>query len=65
MNNSEERVVRPHPARSPEGRCAPWQLLTCGRRTALPRHQTLRATLDWSYKLLSEVERVVLRRFGV
>lgn len=36
------------------------QLLTCGRRTALPRHQTLRATLDWSYALLSEVERSVL-----
>ena len=41
------------------------QLLTRGRRTALPRHQTLRATLDWSYELLSEAERVVLRRLGV
>src|SRR5262249_47149445 len=29
-------------------------LLTAGRRTALPRHQTLRATLDWSYDLLPE-----------
>jgi non-specific serine/threonine protein kinase len=36
------------------------RLLTCGRRTALPRHQTLRATLDWSYALLTEVERIVL-----
>src|SRR5471030_176395 len=27
-------------------------LLTTGRRTALPRHKTLRATLDWSYRLL-------------
>jgi predicted ATPase len=31
----------------------------------LPRHQTLRATLDWSYGLLSEPERVVLRRLAV
>jgi predicted ATPase len=31
----------------------------------LPRHQTLRATLDWSYQLLSEPERVILRRLAV
>jgi predicted ATPase len=42
-----------------------FQLLTGGRRTALPRQQTLRATLDWSYELLREPERVVLRRLGV
>jgi predicted ATPase/DNA-binding winged helix-turn-helix (wHTH) protein len=42
-----------------------FQLLTGGRRTALPRHQTLRATLDWSYQLLSEGERVVLRRLSI
>jgi predicted ATPase/DNA-binding winged helix-turn-helix (wHTH) protein len=42
-----------------------FQLLTGGRRTALPRHQTLRATLDWSYELLAERERVILRRLGV
>jgi predicted ATPase/DNA-binding winged helix-turn-helix (wHTH) protein len=41
------------------------QLLTGGRRTALPRHQTLRATLDWSYELLAEPERVLLRRLAV
>jgi predicted ATPase/DNA-binding winged helix-turn-helix (wHTH) protein len=40
-------------------------LLTDGRRTALPRHQTLRATLDWSYDLLPEPERSVMRRLGV
>jgi predicted ATPase/DNA-binding winged helix-turn-helix (wHTH) protein len=40
-------------------------LLTGGRRTALPRHQTLRATLDWSYELLPEAERCLLRRLGV
>jgi predicted ATPase/DNA-binding winged helix-turn-helix (wHTH) protein len=42
-----------------------FRLLTGGRRTALPRHQTLRATLDWSYELLAEPERVVLRRLAV
>ena len=42
-----------------------FQLLTGGRRTALPRHQTLRATFDWSYELLAEPERVILRRLAV
>jgi predicted ATPase/DNA-binding winged helix-turn-helix (wHTH) protein len=42
-----------------------FRLLTGGRRTALPRHQTLRATLDWSYELLPEPERLVLRRLSV
>ena len=40
-------------------------LLTSGRRTALPRHRTLRATLDWSYDLLSEEERQLLRCLAV
>jgi predicted ATPase len=40
-------------------------LLTGGRRTALPRHQTLRATLDWSYELLPEPGRVLLRRLAI
>src|SRR5712672_2587857 len=40
------------------------EMLTGGRRTALPRHQTLRATLDWSYELLPEAERLVLRRLA-
>jgi predicted ATPase/DNA-binding SARP family transcriptional activator len=40
-------------------------LLTQGSRIALPRHQTLRATIDWSYELLSEPERVLLRRLSV
>lgn len=40
-------------------------LLTSHRRTALPRHQTLRATLDWSHELLSQTERQLLRRLGV
>jgi predicted ATPase len=42
-----------------------FRLLWRGRRTALPRHQTLSATLDWSYNLLSETERLVLRRLAV
>ncbi|MEH2567900.1 putative ATPase/DNA-binding winged helix-turn-helix (wHTH) protein [Bradyrhizobium sp. AZCC 2289] len=40
-------------------------MLIGGRRTALPRHQTLRATLDWSYELLPEFERLVMRRLAV
>jgi predicted ATPase/DNA-binding winged helix-turn-helix (wHTH) protein len=40
-------------------------LLTEGRRTAPARHQTLRAALDWSYELLTEPERVVMRRLAV
>lgn len=42
-----------------------FHLLIARRRTALPRHQTLRATLDWSYELLPEPERLVLRRLGI
>src|SRR6202035_5700319 len=42
-----------------------FRLLTGGKRTALPRHQTLRATLDWSYELLTEPERVILRRLAI
>ena len=42
-----------------------FQLLTGGRRTALPRHQTLRATLDWSHDLLDDRSRLVLRRLAV
>jgi predicted ATPase len=40
-------------------------LLTGGRRTALPRHQTLRAALDWSYDLLTEAEQSLLRRLAI
>jgi predicted ATPase/DNA-binding winged helix-turn-helix (wHTH) protein len=36
-----------------------------GRRTAQPRHQTLRAMLDWSYDLLTDTEAAVLRRLAV
>ena len=42
-----------------------FRLLTRGSRTALPRHQTLRATLDWSYDLLSERDRRVFARLAV
>ena len=40
-------------------------LLSGGNRTALPRHQTLRAAIDWSYDLLAEPEQVLLRRLAV
>lgn len=39
--------------------------LTDGRRTALPRHQTLRAALDWSYELLPKSEQQLLCRLAV
>ena len=42
-----------------------FRLLTGGHRTALPRQQTLRATIDWSYNLLADAERTVLRRLSV
>jgi predicted ATPase len=41
------------------------ELLTNGRRTALPRHRTLRATFDWSFELLTEAERELLRRLAI
>jgi predicted ATPase/DNA-binding winged helix-turn-helix (wHTH) protein len=40
-------------------------LLWRGRRTAPPRHQTLHATLDWSFDLLQGVERTILRRLSI
>src|SRR5260370_1866214 len=42
-----------------------FRLLAGGHRTAMPRHQTLRATLDWSYELLTAPERVALRRLAI
>ena len=42
-----------------------FQLLTGGERTALPRHQTLAALIDWSHDLLTEPERLLLRRLSV
>ncbi|MEU0932394.1 BTAD domain-containing putative transcriptional regulator [Embleya sp. NPDC005971] len=42
-----------------------FRLLTGGSRTALPRHKTLRAAVDWSWELLTHAERVVLRMLSV
>jgi predicted ATPase/DNA-binding SARP family transcriptional activator len=42
-----------------------FRLLTGGSRTALPRHQTLRAVIDWSWDLLTGPERALLRRLAV
>ncbi|MBN3834238.1 winged helix-turn-helix domain-containing protein [Burkholderia sp. Ac-20344] len=42
-----------------------FRLLTSGFRTALPRHRTLQAMYDWSYRLLGDAERVLLRWLGV
>jgi non-specific serine/threonine protein kinase len=42
-----------------------FQLLTGGRRTAVPRHQTLRTTIGWSYELSTEPERMLWARLAV
>ena len=42
-----------------------FNLLTHGSRTALPRQRTIRASIEWSWQLLSEPERALLRRFSV
>ena len=42
-----------------------FRLLTSGSQASLPRHQTLRALVDWSYDLLAEPERALLRRLSV
>jgi len=42
-----------------------FQLLTRSNSSALPRHQTLKATMDWSYSLLAEKERTLFRQLSV
>lgn len=42
-----------------------FRLLSSGSRTALPRHKTLRAVVDWSWELLTDSEQLVLRRLSV
>src|SRR5205085_12159918 len=42
-----------------------FRLLTCGARLAMPRQQTLRGSIDWSYRLLSKEEGLLLRRLSV
>jgi len=59
------RVVAMSPAEIAGHLDERFRLLTGGRRTAVERHQTLRATVDWSYSHLSEVERRVFDRLGV
>jgi predicted ATPase/DNA-binding winged helix-turn-helix (wHTH) protein len=41
------------------------ELLRLSHRTAVPRHRTLKATLDWSYDLLSDIERIIFRRIAL
>jgi predicted ATPase/class 3 adenylate cyclase/DNA-binding CsgD family transcriptional regulator len=53
------------PAQIASGLSERFRLLTGAARTALPRQQTLEASLDWSHTLLTEPERVVFRRLGV
>jgi predicted ATPase/DNA-binding SARP family transcriptional activator len=53
------------PAQLAERLADRFALLTSGSRTALPRHQTLRAAVDWSWELLSGPERVLARRLAI
>ncbi len=48
-----------------DGLARRFELLSGGARTVVPRHQTLRASMDWSHDLLSEEERSLLRRLSV
>jgi predicted ATPase/DNA-binding winged helix-turn-helix (wHTH) protein len=41
------------------------ELLKLRRRTVIPRHRTLKATLDWSHDLLSDIERIIFRRIAI
>ena len=59
------RVRAMTPAQIAERLDQRFRLLTGGSRTALPRHQTLRAVVDWSWDLLGDTERALLRRLSV
>src|SRR6516165_6306929 len=59
------RVRALSPAEILDGLRDRFRLLTGGARTAVRRQQTLRASVDWSYALLTEPERVVFRRLAV
>jgi predicted ATPase/class 3 adenylate cyclase/DNA-binding CsgD family transcriptional regulator len=53
------------PAQIAEGLSERFRLLTGAARTALPRQQTLEASVDWSHALLTDIEQVVFRRLSV
>jgi predicted ATPase/class 3 adenylate cyclase len=59
------RVVAMSPAQITSLLDERFRLLVGGRRTAVERHQTLRATVEWSYALLDATERAVFDRLGV
>jgi len=59
------RVASMHPADIAARLDERFRLLTGGRRTAVERHHTLRATVDWSYELLDDAQRTVFDRLAV
>jgi predicted ATPase/class 3 adenylate cyclase len=59
------RVAILHPAQIASRLDADFALLSGSRRGGLPHHQTIQTAIDWSYNLLSEIERVLLRRLAV
>ena len=58
------RISTMHPAEIAGHLDERFRLLSAGRRTAVERHQTLQAAVDWSYSMLSDTERVVFARLG-
>jgi predicted ATPase/class 3 adenylate cyclase len=65
MELAASRVRSLPPAQIAARLDARFSLLTGGSRTALPRHRTLRAAMDWSFDLLSQPERELLPRLSV
>jgi predicted ATPase len=59
------RVAQLSPQQIAERLNESFNLLTGGSRTALPRQQTIRASIEWSWNLLSDAERILLRRLSV
>ena len=59
------RVLTMQPAEIASRLDERFRLLSAGRRAAVERHQTLQATVDWSYSLLTEAERLVFARLAV
>jgi predicted ATPase len=56
-------MLRPRQLRERLNEC--FRVLTSGSQNVLPRHQTLRALIDWSHDLLDERERTLFRRLGM
>ena len=65
MELAAARIRALSPQQICDGLSDRFRLLSTGARTLLPRHQTLRGSVDWSYDLLSEDERAAVRRLSI